>query len=576
MVTQINAELLNKIKSITDLLNSKLLKKTKDKKDTVLIDIGLTAVTLLSLQRSSQNTPTITLFDRERYESAEEASRHNTLKKLLERNSGLNEKEIILTLSPGEIEIYNFLLPKVSEKELKEAIRWKITQLKPFKLPISQLEYTFFPWPQSADGNKQVSQQNTMLFCSPKKSIQEKTALLSQFGFKPYLLTPSLFGLFFWRLLKKIPLQEVGIWLSLGEKESFLLIEKQGIPLLTKSLSITSDYLTQQIANIVPCNTEEAEKLKLQYGLSLWSNQDEFPTLTENERKYTQISYGLASLLENLIIEIEHTFHKLSHQFQGITRFDRLYLSGEGTQIKNIHSFLHTKLGVPIEKIDATEYFTVSDSIKNKKDEIAASATHLVLTASTPQEIFQKYQYLDFLPQKELVSASFLPIFTKPLYIAIIMLGTLIIHTLLQAQAVRFYDRQVDVLEASIKTTQQMLTTLQREQLALTEKEGDLLKKKAYLIEKIKIFELSSLKDTHLSQIFADFALFFPDEVLITKLIFSNGKLSIIGTTEKTEPVLQAIEALRRKPEYRDVNFNYFEKDPKKQTYTFEAIAELR
>jgi len=121
-----------------------------------------------------------------------------------------------------------------------------------------------------------------------------------------------------------------------------------------------------------------------------------------------------------------------------------------------------------------------------------------------------------------------------------------------------------------------MVTSLQREQLALTEKEGDLLKKRTYLTEKMKLFEKSSSHNRNLSQIFADLSESFPDEVLITKLMLTNHRLSIIGTTEKTEPVLEVIEELKRQKEFRDVNFNYFEKDPKKGLYTFEAIAELR
>ncbi len=573
-----NTDVIDKMKNMAGTVIEKLSSRFNLKERTypVLIDVGEKEITLLRLDKTAQKPTTITAFDQEPYEKEDSQKAQESLKSLLERNS-VNEKEVILTLSPEEIEIFNFLLPKVSDKELKEAIRWKITQLKPFKLSINQLHYTYHPFLEEENTNKRLTQQNTLLFCSPKKTIQGKLSLLNRCGLKAYLITPSLFGLFFWRILKKTSAHEVRIWILLGDTASYLLIEKQGIPLLIKSLSITSQYLTQQIANIIPADAGEAEKLKLQYGLSLWSEGASAPESSETtEQKFIQVSYGLASLLENLIIEIEHTFHQLSHQFQNVSRFDRVFLCGEGIRINNIQSFLHTKLGVPVETIKIDEHLVLNDSVKNKKDVITEAAAHLALTAATPAEVFGKYPYLNFLPSQEFASKSFAATFTNPVNIAVILIGVLILNTIMGTSAVKQYSRQIEELKTTLSATQKMVTSLQKKHLALTEKEGDLLKKRMYLTEKMKLLEKSSSRNRNLSQIFADLSKSFPDEVLITKLMLANHRLSIIGTTEKTEPVLGVIEELKRQKEFRDVNFNYFEKDPKKNLYTFEAIAELR
>ena len=123
------------------------------------IDIGTSSIKLLQLAEGEKKRLEIVCVDEEGLsagaDSGSAASIRPALEKIISRNR--TGPLCLTTLSTRDVQFYNMLFPPMSEDELITAIRYKVTQLKPFDSDIERLIIRFSKWdkfkPRSSNSN---------------------------------------------------------------------------------------------------------------------------------------------------------------------------------------------------------------------------------------------------------------------------------------------------------------------------------------------------------------------------------------------------------------------------------------
>ena len=545
----------------------------------VAIDFGSSRVKLLQLAQDANGAMEIVMMDEE------EGATKQALEKVLSRNPvGPN---VVVGLPAKETLTYNFTFPPMSEEDLREAVRWKIRQLRPFDLDEERVRYALLRWEGPLAESATGGQQRVTVVCVSSDNLNAKNAIVASVGLKPVSVHVSPLALVNVRRFGTTQRNsdEVVLWLDLGAEESVFIIEKGGVVYFMRNLSVTGKLLTKQVAQACRVTENEAEELKKKHGLDFWTPELQPNILSDEERSKDPaigVCYALISMLENLVVDIEHSFKYFSYQVtqSQIPKFDRIILSGGSSSLKRLENFLGDRLAVPVERVEPFLALHIQDVLKSQRKDftqdamVYASAAGLALTP-----LIDKERVVNLLvPEKKKSSAAWSgkEIKFNP-RLAGIAAGVAVLALVLpQVGAVFFYKNQADSYTRQVKDARAELARRQSSQLELAEQEKTLLDKKNSLEEKLTLFHQSGRDGKDFSKTLSKLASLMPQEIWVTKLSYSDKKLTVVGATAKNEQIVSFLENLKKPSDFSDVTFNYTQRDVSAAVYSFEIMMNVK
>ena len=557
--------------------------KFSGKRLPVAIDFGLSRIKLLQLAQDSKGGVEVVLMDEELLaeegSAAPAAKSKQALEKLLSRNSV--GQQAIVGLPAKETQTYNFTFPAMSDEELREAVRWKIKQLRPFELDEHQVRYALLRWEMPGTKPAPGAQQRVTVVCVSSTNISWKNTLLNEVGLKPIAMQVSALSLIQTKRygnVSKNP-DEVALWLDLGAEESVCIVEKGGIVYFLRNLSVTGRQMTRQVAQNCRVDERSAEELKTRHGLDFWTPQLQNTGLTDEERAKNPsapVALALVSLLENLVLDIEQSFKFFSYQVSQsqIAKFDRIILTGGASNLKKIEAFLSDRLSVPVEKLDPFASLRLQDSLRVRRSDPAgdgarfASAAGLALSFAAGAPGAPNLMATE---RKKHVSFG-TKLKSRPKLAGALagLIGVMMVAP--QMAMTIYYKGEVSVWAKRVKDARGEIKLRQASQLELAEEEKKLLEKKAALEEKFSLFKLSGKEPRRFSSTLARLASLMPEEIWVTKLSYTEKKLVLVASTAKNDAMIQFLDNLRKPDDFSDVVFNYTKRDPKSPVFSFEVM----
>ena len=468
------------------------------------IDIGTLSIKLLQLA-TVPSTDELKVVCVDKIDNQRQA-----LENLIKRSSKISSNTSTC-FSADSVQAYDLTFPQMPPKELEEAIHLKIKQLKPFGLSIEEVEYRFIEFGSLLQ--QESLEQKILLFCVSKQLIKERVELLKKVGLKAAAIGIEPCALInAYNHDKDRPKNEVIAWLDLGAKTSSLAISKNQTLCFIKPLAQTSSY---------------------------------------------------AANLENLVVDVEHSFKNFSYQItrSQITKFDRLVLSGEGSNLKNLDRLLSEKLKVPVQRI---QYLTLAPEF--------ATCLGLAQTEQTKNQI-------NFLSKQEKkLSKEFVTQWIKEKPLKAIVLVLAFVFLLIGSQAIKaaFYSQKLNSLSSAVKQAKLKLTQLQTKQLKITKESGVLQEKNAVLKARLDFLENALGAPHKFSEILFQIAALLPKEVWIKQLTYSKNELTLSGSTADISLPMQMLESLKASENITNAIFIYSQKEINAKIYNFEITAEIK
>lgn len=553
------------------------------------IDIGTGSVKLCQLAESPGGSIEAACVDMEALPSgvADLTAQQikSALKNLLARNAV--GPECVSMLSSKDVLLYNMALPPMPADEARNAIRFKLSQLKPLNVPVEEIVFRFARW-DGGEGGK--GHQRVVVACVRKESVEARRELLKDLGLKPVGIGAAPFALVRLSALpggKRPPQDEVTLWIELDAKESFMAIERAGALCFARSLTLTDGFMTKVIGQRCNVDEEKAEGLKRRYGLSAWTPERKMPMFYEpgaGREKAGDDAEGvyraLVPLMENLVVDIEHSFKHFSYQVaqSQITKFDRVKLCGGGARLINLDRFLSAKLGVPAERVDPFSGIRPSEKMLREREDLVRAPAGFALCTGLAMEFRPGAgSRIDLLPEADtarrkpsLPAVRGMPA-TAAAAAALCMTGVFF----LQAHKVILYENEKTRLAEQVDETKAQIGRLHAAQLSLTQEEAATANDEALLEAKRDMLAESVRRPEQFAAIFEAVAGLMPENVWVTRIAYKKGAFEITGATPDVGLVSSLIDKLKASGEFSDARFGYSRKESDESVYTFEIIAEL-
>ncbi len=537
----------------------------------VAIDFGGSRIKLLQLAQATSGALEVVLMDEELLSDdpnhAEILKNKQALEKLLSRNPV--SPQVVVGLPAKETQTFNFTFPVMSEEELREAVKWKIKQLRPFDLDEEMVKYAILRWETLQSTPPQGAQQRVTVVCVSNENISKKTTLLSEAGLKPVSIHASALSLVRTRQLGKAAKDpdEVVLWLDLGAEESVFIVEKGGVVYFLRNLSMTGHQLTRQVSQACHVDEKSAEELKIRHGLDYWTPQLQNNMVSEEDRTSNPsvpVCLALISLLENMVIDIEHSFKFFSYQVtqSQISKFDRVILTGGAANLKKIEKFLADRLAVPVEKLDPFISMRVQEALKSQRTNFSedgpkfASALGLVIL-ETPENP-GSFNFIGVEKKRQVPNPILKRLKAQPKFVSAFAAAVCLMLIAPQIAILTYYKKLSDDTAQRVKDARDELKRRQSDQLDFAEQERVLLEKRSALEDRIALFTLFR-RDSNKSfaALLAKLAALLPNEIWVTKLAYLDKKLTLVGSTSKNEYIISFLESLKKPEEFSDVVCNY-------------------
>lgn len=260
----------------------------------------------------------------------------------------IKTKYVVTSLPENKIFLEMIQMPKLSEEELKSAIVFEAENYIP--LPLEEIILDFqIVGPVYEDSQK----LNVLLVACPKKIANSYLTTLKLAGLFPLAFESEAFAITR-ALIKKEKEESPVLLIDFGATKSTFIISSGKIPKCSFTSPLSAHTLTEVISKNLNISLEEAEKLKVNYGLEEKIKMEirNHETILIHERG--KIFEALIPALVDFIQQVKKYLyywetHPIYHNSSMERKVSKIILCGGGANLKGLSDFLSLELKLPVE-----------------------------------------------------------------------------------------------------------------------------------------------------------------------------------------------------------------------------------
>lgn len=277
----------------------------------------------------------------------------------------INTNKVICSLSESKVFLRIISVPKVSEDEIRESIKWEIEANIP--LPAEQV---YFDW-QFLDQEKE--KQNVLTAAVAKEVVDELMETLALSGLLVYGLEMESIAIARSLIPFNIPPSEVFLIVDMSADKTSFTIIKGNVPCFTSSIPFSSSGITEAIVSGLDVSQQEAEKIKADHGI-------------EQSSESNSVLNSIKPFLENLSVEIEKTIDFYQGISKSTDKIEKIIIAGKGANLKGLSAYFSDRLKKQIMVGDPWINFNFGKKLPiiNKEDSVRyATAIGLAMRGET-------------------------------------------------------------------------------------------------------------------------------------------------------------------------------------------------
>jgi type IV pilus assembly protein PilM len=243
----------------------------------------------------------------------------------------IKNKKVVCSVPETKAFLRIITLPKMNDQEVKEAIKWEIEANIP--LPLDQV---YFDWQiLEKKLTKEENKLSILVVAISRTTANNTLETLEACGLEVMGLEVESVAQAR-SLVKEKGDDLTRLVIDFGDRRTSFFVLIDNFPCFTSSIPISCQTLTDAIAKSLNLSTEEAEKIKLQYGIGSFASRD-------------VVFKAMEPVLENLISEIEKSIDFYLTDLNYSNDIDKIIICGGGANAKGIIPYLSTKLGRVVE-----------------------------------------------------------------------------------------------------------------------------------------------------------------------------------------------------------------------------------
>ena len=231
----------------------------------------------------------------------------------------IESNKVVCSLPESKAFVRIIAIPKMSEEEAKEAIKWEMEANMPMSLSEVYFDWQFL---EGGDDNK----QQVLTAAVSKEVVDSWMDVLTSADLDVYGLEVESVASIRSLVEKNVAISETCLIVDLGARRTSFIIAEGSVPYFTSSIPFSSEGINDAISKALNVNDEEAEKVKVNNGIE---NVDGNPVFD-----------SVSSLLENLVVEMMKTIDFYGEMSKKPQSINKIILCGGGSNMKGLVEYL--------------------------------------------------------------------------------------------------------------------------------------------------------------------------------------------------------------------------------------------
>lgn len=243
----------------------------------------------------------------------------------------IKTKKVICSLPETKAFLRIISLPAMQENEVAEALKWELEANIP--LTLDQVYYDY----QVLDKKlvKEKDKMSVLVVAVARSMVDQFHAVLGKAGLEVIgLETESIAQAR--SLLSEKEEGKTHLIVDIGDRRTSFLVALGNTPCFTSSIPLSSQMITDAIAKELKISFEEAESMKIKYGLGSLAMKSPLFKAAE-------------PILENFAVEIDRSINFYLSNLSYSPTIDDIVLCGGGSNMRGILPYLARRLNQPIE-----------------------------------------------------------------------------------------------------------------------------------------------------------------------------------------------------------------------------------
>ena len=246
----------------------------------------------------------------------------------------IRAQDVCTAVAGHSVIVKKIALPRMSQEELEESIRWEAEQYIPFDVNEVNLDFQIL---SEAEGEEQM---DVLLVAVKKDLIDDYVQVLGEAGLKPAIIDVAAFAVQNAYELNYGTSEEVTALVHIGAQTVHIDVVQAGMPLFTRDISAGGNQYTEEIQKVLSLGFEEAERMKIGGGSE-----------EEQEVVPQEVEEAIRGVTENLVGEIARSIEFFSATAAG-NDVSRAVLSGGGAQVPGLDKAFHERTGLPVSMMN--------------------------------------------------------------------------------------------------------------------------------------------------------------------------------------------------------------------------------
>ena len=274
----------------------------------------------------------------------------NIVSKIMSEKKFKNNR-VVLSVSGPHTAIKKIVLPKLSKKEIVQAIMWQAKKNIPFPLEKSQYDYIVHD-----DGNEKSEASPITLFAAENKYLEGSIALIEKSGIKISKVTAAPFALL--DILKQNGMDDgesTFVIIDIGWDKMSITFVSAGMIQFIREVPVGVEELVEGLQGSITFRGKTAvvselmaKRLIDKYGIPL----ELVDSYIDEDKEINSISQQMSGSVDRIVEEVLRSLNYFKKKFPEIEEPDILYISGQGADLYNMGMLLKRTTKKRIERIN--------------------------------------------------------------------------------------------------------------------------------------------------------------------------------------------------------------------------------
>ena len=269
--------------------------------------------------------------------------------KELWKRAGIKSKEVAIGVSNQKVVVRLIDLPFMERSELEGAIQYQAQDYIPIPVEDAILDFQILgDYMTPADEHMMevllVAAQRDMINAAVG-AVEGAGLKLSQIDVTAFALVRGLFGPVASVLPDEADANEAVGVIHISSGITNIAVVEKGVPRFTRVSSLAGNQFTQSIANVLNITFDEAEELKIRVGLpSIEADSTSSSIIGGDPQVVAAAQQALEREANKFIAEVRRSLDYYLTQTTQVRTIRRIYMTGSGSQLTNLASYLEKGL----------------------------------------------------------------------------------------------------------------------------------------------------------------------------------------------------------------------------------------